>query len=84
MKQKESAVAKTAGIVKTTKAALSAKQLRAQVERSIADEALIRAANNKKRRGSAQALLSLAGIIPKESGLPVDLSARHNEYTWDK
>jgi hypothetical protein len=82
MQQKESLVAKTAGVVKTVKAALSAKQLRTQAEQSIAEDALLRAANNKKRSGSAQALLSLAGLIPKESGLPVDLLKRHNEYTW--
>jgi hypothetical protein len=84
MKQKESVVATTAGIVKTPIPALSARQLRAQAEQSIADEALLRASNNKKRSGSAQALLSLARLIPKESGLPMDLSIRHNEYTWDE
>lgn len=32
---------------------------------------------------STKALLDLAGIIPKGSGLPSDLSQKHNEYTWD-
>lgn len=32
---------------------------------------------------STKALLDLAGIIPKGSGLPKDLSEKHNEYTWD-
>lgn len=32
---------------------------------------------------STRNLLALAGIIPKKSGLPVDLSIKHNEYTWD-
>lgn len=36
-----------------------------------------------KYRQSTRALLNLAGIIPKGSGLPADLSAKHNEYTWD-
>ena len=36
-----------------------------------------------KNKQSAKALFSLAGIIPKSSGLPADLSERHNEYTWD-
>lgn len=34
-----------------------------------------------KNKQSTKALLDLAGIIPKGSGLPADLSARHNEYT---
>lgn len=32
---------------------------------------------------STKALLDLAGIIPKGSGLPKDLSEKHNEHTWD-
>lgn len=36
-----------------------------------------------KNKQSTRALLDLAGIIPKGSGLPVDLSAKHDEYTWD-
>lgn len=36
-----------------------------------------------KNTQSTQNLLGLAGIIPKGSGLPADLSAKHNEYTWD-
>ncbi|MDD5147399.1 MAG: hypothetical protein PHV63_02520 [Candidatus Daviesbacteria bacterium] len=32
---------------------------------------------------STKALLDLAGIIPKGSGLPADLSEKHDEYTWD-
>lgn len=32
---------------------------------------------------STKALLAMAGIIPKGSGLPADLSEKHNEYTWD-
>lgn len=31
---------------------------------------------------STKALLDLAGIIPKGSGLPTDLSEKHDEYTW--
>lgn len=36
-----------------------------------------------KYRQSTKALLNLAGIIPKGSGLPANLSEKHNEYTWD-
>lgn len=36
-----------------------------------------------KYRQSTKALLNLAGIIPKGSGLPPNLSEKHNEYTWD-
>ncbi|MBI2330433.1 type II toxin-antitoxin system Phd/YefM family antitoxin [Candidatus Daviesbacteria bacterium] len=36
-----------------------------------------------KNKQSTKALLDLAGIIPKGSGLPADLSKKHNEYTWD-
>lgn len=36
-----------------------------------------------KNKQSTKALLDLAGIIPKGSGLPSDLSQKHNEYTWD-
>ncbi|TSC87547.1 MAG: hypothetical protein G01um10147_525 [Microgenomates group bacterium Gr01-1014_7] len=36
-----------------------------------------------KNKQSTKTLLDLAGIIPKGSGLPADLSRKHNEYTWD-
>ena len=36
-----------------------------------------------KNKQSTKVLLNLAGIIPKGSGLPPDLSEKHNEYTWD-
>ena len=36
-----------------------------------------------KNKQSTKALLDLSGIIPKGSGLPVDLSGKHDEYTWD-
>jgi len=36
-----------------------------------------------KNKQSTKALLSMAGIIPAGSGLPSDLSKKHNEYTWD-
>lgn len=32
---------------------------------------------------STKNLLDLSGIIPKGSGLPKDLSIKHDEYTWD-
>lgn len=36
-----------------------------------------------KNKQSTKTLLDLAGAIPKGSGLPPDLSVKHNEYTWD-
>lgn len=36
-----------------------------------------------KNKYSTKALLDLAGIIPKGSGLPADLSEKQSEYTWD-
>lgn len=36
-----------------------------------------------KNKQSTEALLDLAGAIPKGSGLSPDLSMKHNEYTWD-
>lgn len=36
-----------------------------------------------KNKQSTKVLLDLAGIIPKGSGLPADLSGKHDEYTWD-
>lgn len=36
-----------------------------------------------KNKQSTKALLDLAGIIPKGSGLPADLSVNHNKYAWD-
>lgn len=35
-----------------------------------------------KNKQSTKALVDLAGAIPKGSGLPADLSRKHNEYTW--
>lgn len=34
------------------------------------------------QKGSTKALPSLAGLIPKGSGLPRDLSTRHDDYCW--
>lgn len=36
-----------------------------------------------KNKQSTKALLDMAGIIPKGSGLPKDLSDKHDAYTWD-
>lgn len=36
-----------------------------------------------KNKQSTKAILDMAGIISKGSGLPSNLSAKHNEYTWD-
>jgi hypothetical protein len=83
MKQKQSVVTKTAGIVKTTIPARSPKQLWEHAAQSIADVAIARAAHHRKARSSAQALLALAGLLPHGTVLPTDLSARHNGYTWD-
>ena len=35
-----------------------------------------------KNKQSTKALLDLASIIPKGSGLPVDLSENHDDFTW--
>lgn len=45
----------------------------------------VRAGKKKalKNIQSTKNLLNLAGIIPKGSGLPVDLSEKHDEYAWD-
>lgn len=56
------------------------------VNKIIDEEVAAVRAEKKKALENAQStrnLLRLAGIIPKGSGLPVDLSAKHNEYTWD-
>ena len=55
---------------------------KAEVTRLIIDKGI--AVIQNERGESAKALLSLAGLIPKGSGLPKDLSTRHNEYTWDE
>lgn len=55
---------------------------KAEMTRIIIDKGI--EALKRERTGSAQALLSLAGLIPHESGLPHDMSERHNEYTWDE
>jgi len=53
----------------------------------IIDEEVIAVRTEKKKAlknvQSTKNLLDLAGIIPKGSGLPADLSSKHNEYTWD-
>jgi PHD/YefM family antitoxin component YafN of YafNO toxin-antitoxin module len=36
-----------------------------------------------EKKTGAQTLLSLAGIFPKNSGLPKDLSTNHDAYAWD-
>ena len=55
---------------------------KAELTRVIIDKGI--AAVKQERTGSAQALLALAGLIATGSGLPPDLSERHNEYTWDE
>lgn len=47
---------------------------------SLDDLERLKALRNKQ---STKVLLDLAGIIPKGSGLPADLSAKHDEYAWD-
>lgn len=56
------------------------------VDKIIDEEVIVVRTEKKKVLKNVQStrnLLGLAGIIPKGSGLPVDLSAKHNEYTWD-
>ena len=55
---------------------------KAEITRLIIDKGI--AVVQKEHTGSAQALLNLAGLIPKGTDLPHDLSERHNEYTWDE
>lgn len=43
----------------------------------------LRELERAKYRKSTKALLDMAGIIPKDSGLPIDLSEKHDEYTWE-
>lgn len=47
------------------------------------DTTTVTARDILKNKQSTKALLDLAGIIPKGSGLPADLSEKHNEYSWD-
>ena len=47
---------------------------------SLADLELLHLA---KQRKATQALLDLAGSIPKGTGLPADLAKNHSEYAWD-
>jgi len=61
---------------------LTTRTPKAEVTRLVIDKGI--EVVQKERGGSAHALLALAGLIPKGSGLPKDLSARHNEYTWDE
>lgn len=35
-----------------------------------------------QQKRSTKALLNLTGLIPKGSGLPRDLSTRHDDYCW--
>lgn len=37
----------------------------------------------EEQRAGTPVLLDLAGVIPKRSGLPADLSTHHDEYTWE-
>lgn len=56
------------------------------VDKMIDEEVVIVRAEKKKALKNIQStknLLDLAGIIPKGSGLPADLSEKHDEYTWD-
>jgi hypothetical protein len=56
---------------------------KAEVIRLIIDKG-IEVVQKERGGASAKALLALVGLIPKGSGLPQDLSTRHNEYTWDE
>jgi len=61
---------------------LTMKTPKAEVTRLIVNKGIEVVQN--ERGGSARTLLALAGLIPKGSGLPKDLSEKHNEYTWDE
>lgn len=56
------------------------------IDKIIDEEVVAVRAGKKKALQKVQStknLLDLAGIIPKGSGLPADLSEKHNEYAWD-
>ena len=61
---------------------LTTKKPKAEITRQLIDEGL--KTIKVQRTGSAKALLDLAGLIPAGSGLPTDLSEKHNEYAWDE
>lgn len=61
---------------------LTTKKPKAEITRQLIDEGL--KTFKVQRTDSAKALLDLAGLIPTGSGLPKDLSEKHNEYAWDK
>jgi hypothetical protein len=61
---------------------LTTKKPKAEITRQLIDEGL--KIIKVQRTGSAKALLDLAGLIPAGSGLPNDLSQKHNEYAWDE
>jgi hypothetical protein len=61
---------------------LKQKKPKAEITREVINEGL--KATRSSSSDSAQALLDLAGIIPAGSGLPTDMSIKHNEYTWDE
>ena len=68
-------------VKKTKQPAVVMSQKQAQVAIvSMEDLEKLRLLKNKQ---STKALFDMAGIIPKGSGLPADLSKKHNEYTWD-
>jgi hypothetical protein len=62
--------------------ALTTKKPKAEITRQLIDEGL--KTIKVQRTRSAKALLDLAGLIPAGSGLPKDLSEKHNEYAWDE
>lgn len=61
---------------------LTTKKPKAEITRQLIDEGL--KTIKVQRTDSAKALLDLAGLIPAGSGLPKDLSEKHNHYAWDK
>lgn len=69
------------GVKSTKRPAVIISQKEPQVAIVSLDD--LRELQQLKYKKSTKALLDLAGIIPKGSGLPSDLSQKHNEYTWD-
>lgn len=61
---------------------LASGKARAEVTRNLIDKGLAITATEGSK--SSNALLGLCATIPKNSGLPKDLSNKFNEYTWDK
>lgn len=69
------------GVKRTKQPAVVLSQKQPQVAIISMDD--LKELQEAKERKSTKALLDLAGLIPKGSGLPRDLAEKHDEYTWE-